>query len=382
MNDDKDKIQSLKSVVERVHDQWVTHDTLFNLIDHACEHLPADLADLADLKRSASFLCSTDESTSNQTQSNVALLQRWHSLSQAPSLTALCLHAVNELGLSLNEQALSGLLIASILGEVENDNPYHNNFHFKKVVLQTIRMIAAHNAIYEGTSNALSDAQSALLLSAACIHDIGHDGMGNTLKGVFTQGRLERQSFDLALPYLHASGCDDARMLGHLKVMLLTTDTSPLGDLSNPMNQMKAAYNYHFLGEKTRTHALNLDTDFHELQTNDKLTLMCLILHEADVATSAGLDYMVTKYETIVFMRELRGSEAYPEHVIDFLNQVCQRKMLSDAGQKLYAANLARIYALAQEDMRQGNHSFPDAAHCDLILSAKGCDINASKTLN
>lgn len=374
-NAPKSQILSLEAIVSRVHDQWVTQDYLLDLVKSTAESINDDLE---ALQKGAAFIYTQDD-VEDETEQTVELIRRWHYLNRAPSLAAMCMNAIEGLGLELSEQTLKAVLVASILGEVENDNPYHNNLHFKKVLLQTIRMAAAHNEIYQGTSQALGDDSVALLLLAACIHDIGHDGKGNMVKGMFIQGRLELQSFELARPYLEAAGYSDPGKLEYLKTMLLCTDTSPLGEFSNPMNQMKAAYRYHFLGDKAKTHALNLDPEFGRLPKDAALTLMCLILHEADIATSAGLSYAVTKYETTIFMRELRDDDAYPEQVLDFLNQVCQRKMLSDAGQRLYAANLARIYALAEEDVKAGNHAFPDAQHAELIL---GIDGSHSKTIN
>jgi hypothetical protein len=82
-------------------------------------------------------------------------------------------------------------------------------------------------------------------------------------------------------------------------------------------------------------------------------------------------------------MREIKKDDGCPQDVIDFLNQICQRHILSDAGQRLYAANLARIYALAEEDVKLGNQAFPDARYSDfLLVSGAGAASGSSKTIN
>ncbi|MCK5285293.1 MAG: hypothetical protein KAJ86_06890 [Alphaproteobacteria bacterium] len=340
--------------------------------------------DLVVLQKDANFIFSTLGGVHEQTKNTVELLKRWHFIDNAPSLMSLCILTIENLKLDLPEEYVKALLLASVLGEIENNNPYHNNIHFKKVLLQTIRMIVMHNDIYAGTKKILGDKDIALLLIAACIHDLGHDGKGNTVKGIFKQGHLEAQSIDMSEPYLKYSGLDDKKILEYLRVMLLCTDTSPLGDPVNLMNQMKSAYRFHFLGEDEKAHTLNLDPEISLLQSDKKLTIMSIILHEADIATSAGMSYEVTKYETSIFIQELKDDDAHPQQIIAFLNQVCQRKFLSNTGQRLYSANLARIYTLAEEDFKNGNHAFPKPEHSDFLIAygAGNTDSSSSKTIN
>ncbi|MGB0720286.1 MAG: hypothetical protein ACPGRX_07420, partial [Bdellovibrionales bacterium] len=170
-------------------------------------------------------------------------------------------------------------------------------------------------------------------------------------------------------------------LLAPLKVMLLTTDVSPLGDPTNPAGQMKAAYRYHFLGEHSRTHALNLSDDLAVLEKDPSLTTMCLILHEADLAPSAGLTYAMTQYETALFRAEIVGDAGKPSHVVDFLDQICGRRMLSDAGQKLFATNMARIYALAEQDMKDGDEGFPKPELTGFMLGVQS-ETASGKTIN
>lgn len=317
-------------------------------------NLETDLEHLQNERSSVFLVCDSQRDT---TDDNIELLQDWAHAGQAPSLAALSIFALDILKVDLDRDYECVLMMAAALGEIPNELPYHNNMHFRKVLLQLIRLLKVHDDTAQGTSQALSQRETALLLIAGCIHDYRHDGQGNTVKGVFEPSRLELRSFDLALPFLIQAGLVDETDQEDLKIMLLATDVTPLDDPASPMRQMKAAFRYHFLGEQKGV-SLNLDPGLKKLESDKRLTLMSLYLHEADIATSAGLSYEVTQYETHLLQSEIGQSEARPHHILNFLDQICQRRFLSHAGQELYAANLARIYALAEEDQAAGDAPF------------------------
>lgn len=359
---------------------WASRESVEATAEKVLKSLPGDLK---NLKKQARFIFLPSEDADGLARNNVRLLRRWHAAGEAPSLVAMCIHAAEQFHLQLDPDALQRLLIAGTLGEVENPLPYHNNLHYKKVLLQLLQLIAVHNGIYDGTKRALTVEQIALLMVAACVHDLGHDGRGNTIKGVFQAGRLERRSFDIAAYYFKAAGCGDEAAMAIVRAMLLTTDVSPLGDPANLMNQMKSAYRRRFFGSRGQAELLNLDPELKTLEQDEAMAIMCLLMHEADIATSAGLDYEVTKYETALYRLEIGESEARPQHVVDFLNDVCQRRMLSDAGQQLYAANMARIFALAEEDIKNGNQVLPAPEHSGFILgTVAATDQSGQKTIN
>ena len=333
---------------------------------------------LKALRKEGRFIFSDDGDVDGLTTSNVDMLRGWHTRGNPPSLAALCIYAIEGMKLEIHPDAVQAILGAAVLGEVGHSLPYHNNMHFRKVLLQLLRLVHVHNEIYEDTSRSLDDNQVALLIIACCVHDFGHDGMGNTLKGIHHPGFIERRSFTMASPYLNALGMSEPGLMD-LKVTLLSTDVSPLGDPGNYMNQMKAAYRFHFLGERKGLQTLNLDAELARLQKSPVLAAMSLLLHEADISTSAGIHYDVTKYETAIYAQEI-GEEARPSHIVEFLDTVCQKRMLSDAAQKLYAANMARIYALAAEDVKNGNQPLPKPEYADLIVQKSGGSTH--KTIN
>lgn len=335
--------------------------------------------DLKIIRESFMPLFSTEDSVRGQTKLCVEILRGWALTNEAPSLSALTIAALEMLEVRDEEFARLALL-GSVVGEIENTTPYHSNMHYRKVLLQLIRLIVNHNEIYTGTNKVFSDREICLLMAAASIHDVGHDGLGNKVNGVHQRGRLETRSFDIMVHWMKPMGFTDAATLSALKTMLMGTDVSPVGDPRAPVNQMKAAYRIHFLDQKHEMEPLNLSADLKPLETDLALSMMAVILQEADIATSAGIDYAVTKFETSLIGAEYHIPESLPQHVINFLRDVCSRQFLSDAGQRLFAANMARIYALAQADVEGGNLPYPDMHHADLVAGASA--LASSHTLH
>ncbi len=265
------------------------------------------------------------------------------------TLYHLCFAALEEMKIQPDPEFVKALLMAGVMGEVPNELPYHGNHHYRKVMLQLVRLIAQHQK-----SGELSDNEIATLLIAACVHDLGHNGQGNTVNGEFMPGRMELHSFGLAKPYLKDAGLDDTT-LARIQVMLLCTDVLPIGKDDNAANLMKKAYLYHFGGWE----APKLNAKLEPLLDDKVLALMALMLHEADLATSAGLSYEITKRETALFRRELTGADdARPSHVVDFLKQVCGGEMLLPASRDLYGKTMQEIYEAAKQDVAAGDVPF------------------------
>ena len=89
----------------------------------------------------------------------------------------------------------SGLAIAQNLDKgfyFKKDNQYHNLQHTLEVMLTTYHLILIHNAYDE--SNGFTKDETAIMLLAALIHDLNHDGAGNQGVGF----KLEQNAFDTA----------------------------------------------------------------------------------------------------------------------------------------------------------------------------------------
>jgi len=319
------RLDALAPVLNRIAPphRWAARETVLRAVDRISKNFSKDIAE-AD--KDAEIIFGGDTSVV------VDLIKRWHE-GETPSLAALCIYALENWNLDLPESYITGILIACVLGEVENPLPYHNNLHFKKVLLQLIRLIEAQDNF--------NAKDIALMLMAACIHDLGHDGQGNDSE----LGRLERRSFEIAEVYFKEAGFADPRGLEAIHLMLICTDVTPLNDPKNAMNQMKTAYRFHFMAQNKE----KLREDLKALENDSELALMALTLHEADVATSAGLDYGITKYETALYRSEM-GDRPQAAHIVDFLDNVCQREMLSDAARRLYQENMNRILEQAEKE--------------------------------
>ncbi|MFK7839949.1 MAG: hypothetical protein AB8B83_06415 [Bdellovibrionales bacterium] len=334
---------------------------------------------LENLTNTADILLETKDFSQKSAEDIETLFRAWHINKNPPSLLALCVFALDHLNVSVKPDDMSIVIASAILGQVYNEPSYHNDMHFRKVLAQTIRLIANNNDIFKSTARELNAKDICTLLSAACIHDLDHNGQGNFIKGVHVEGHAEKHSFNIAKPYLQKAGCDNDTLM-NIYIMLLTTDVSPMDDPTNPMMQMKAAYKFHYLGGRDKTHTLNLSTDISKLEKDQKLTSLCILLHEADIATSAAVTYDVTKFETSLIMEEFKKDKAFPKDVVSFLDDICQRRFLSDAGMRLFSANMARIYALAEEDASNGNEAYPASKYANFALPKSIA--NEGKTIN
>ena len=359
---------------------WVEETQVMAVITKVEERFNEDLE---TLNRDAAFILNTSQTVASHTSKTIGVFRDWTVGAMCPSLPALCQFAIDAFDIK-SQTLINTLYVAGILGEIDHNLSYHSNMHFRKVVFQCMRMIAVYNDIYQGTSRAFSERQIALLLATACIHDFGHDGKGNTLKGVYIPHRLEEAAYELVAPVFKAAGFDDEDDLNLMHSMLICTDVTPFNDPGNAVNQAKAAYRKHFLSDSRSMHQkLNLDEELKILEECPAAAAMALMLHEADIATSAGLHYDMTKYETGLLRIEIADGVALPQHILDFLKDICNRQMLSEVGQQLFAANMARIYALAEDDVKKGNKPFPEIARSDFILGIHSQDYaGGSKTIN
>ncbi len=288
-----------------------------------------------------------------QSESTAQLMTSWRESESVVSIPAMMASVLSVFGFSEKDhEQIKCILMAGVLAEVPNSLPYHNVMHFRKVVFHMIRMIIAHNYIFSGGQNVLKVGDVTQLLIAACIHDLGHDGGGNIVDRVYYMGRIEKRSFNLALPYLKACGLSE-EFLENIRIMLIGTDASPFGDPFSPVCQIRAAYEYHY-GSDEEEASLLLREDLSILRERSDLTLFCMMLHEADVMNSAGVSYEVTQKESVAIAREI-GTEASPEDTLLFLEKICHNEMQTHSAQYLAQDNFESIRMRIMDDYRNGN---------------------------
>ncbi len=339
-------------------DDWVDAGTLLKTFDDVSQkfedHYQRALVDLE-------YIFSDNTDATYQTEQTVLLLGKWAKSDDPISIFSVAAAALSHFNFSAkqDENDILPTLMAALLADVPNILDYHNNLHFCKVVLHTIRLIVAHNNIWPSGQNYLDKSRVSLLIAAAAIHDLGHQGDGNIIDRKYHMAQVERRSYDLIYPYLNAVGFSEDT-LNDMKVMLTTTDVSPFGDPISPVSQMRRAYEFHYgsadrMGDKA---ALMLSDDLSVLADRSVLCLMCLILHEADIMNSAAVDYDITCGESISVSLELGLTHALPEGTLLFLERICAGQMLSDSARYLGSANLAKILERVMKDYKDGNKSY------------------------
>lgn len=337
---------------------WVNKEILNAALEGVVSTLEEDIV-LA--QKRLSFMFSNNCDSKDHTPEVAQLMHDWHAGNDLFSATAIVVRSLEELGFDSehHKDLIRSMISASILAEVKCDLPYHNNLHFRKVLLHVVHMIAAHNLIFEDTSNILIHDEMAKLIIAACIHDIGHEGTGNFIDRKYHMAMIEKRSFLHAYPYLKASGLDEV-LLSDIRVMLIATDASPFGDPISPVYQMRMAYDNHF--GMSEEHVNEDDFEFSEdlqvLAEGARLSLLCVMLHEADIFNSAGVDYDVTRYESVSISKEYGLSHALPEDTLLFLETICRGRMVSGAARCIAGANLEKIRARVMDDYRNGNKSY------------------------
>lgn len=299
-----------------------------------------------------------DEDSSSYGKQATDIFSQWEA-EGAPCMPALVAYTVNYWGLDLDDGAKRALLIVATLAELPNDLQYHGNDHYRKVLCHTIRLIATHNHLFEGqgSEHALDADDIVQLLIAACIHDLGHQGGDNMRDGIYAPGFLEQRAADIARPYLEAAGFD-RDMIGNIETMVFCTDITFFAGDNSPCIRMKKIYKHFFWDDQTQDVSLTMMGKLRRFEDNPALAQMAMMLHEADIATSAGLSYEQTKRETINIMEERGLRSAGPRMVLAFLREQLGEMMFTEAGKQVFGAEMSEIVDRAEMDILAGRDSF------------------------
>lgn len=248
---------------------------------------------------------------------------------------------------------VKAVLMAGFLADFENNLPYHSHIHFKKVVLHMIRLIAAFQRGDGFEVEYLSFEQIALLLCAAAVHDLGHDGHGNFIDGVYFPARLEKKSFAYSVPFLGTAGVS-VSFLDDLEILLVATDASPGTNAQNPAAQVRAFYLAHYEGGTVA----GQDVVCEELACLSKradLSLLCMMLHEADLYNSAALSFDFMLSEAILLHEEINKGLVYPSNCLEFLENLCHGRFFlrvaAYLGQDVFDSILTRV----RQDVESGD---------------------------
>jgi hypothetical protein len=85
---------------------------------------------------------------------------------------------------------------------------------------------------------------------------------------------------------------------------------------------------------------------------------MAMILHEADIGTSAGLSYEQTIKETVNIIEERGAKTAGPGIVLAFLREQLGETMYTEAAKQVFGPAMRDIIARAEADVAAGRKTF------------------------
>lgn len=225
-----------------------------------------------------------------------SFLETWdRKTRREPSAAALALFCADRLGIRSNTRGFAALAAAGVLADIANPLPYHGNGHYKKVLLQAARQVATHNRI-SAPGERFSPRQTVLVLTAALLHDLAHDGRGNGAGDSHVPYRLEQKAADAARLFLRGAGLPEED-IRDVETMILCTDVTPMGDPAAPAQALKRLY----LGEDG---GAALPERLARLRGRPDLVRMAMVLGTADIAVSSGLTFERGMAEASLLARE------------------------------------------------------------------------------
>jgi hypothetical protein len=352
-------LSGLRDLIKDVapHEAGAEAPALLEQLDRLCAVFPADYARMNDL----SEVLFSPDSTAYGARTT-AIFNRWQGEENGgPSLPAFVAVAMEHFNLPLDGPMARAAMMAAVLSEMPNDLQYHGNEHYRKVMFHTMRLLATHRQLNADSMPVFNDTQMMQMLIAATIHDLGHEGGDNLRDGIYTPGYMEQKAFDMMRPYLE--GLDlDREFWGDIETIVFCTDITFFAGDNSPCVRMKKIYRHFFThdlpeGEDVETMIIG---KLRRFEDNRALSLMAMLLHEADIATSSGLSYEQSCSETISIMEERDLKIAGPKVLLKFLIEQLDGCMMTPAAQKLFASEMAVIMQQAEQALLSGVESFYD----------------------
>jgi hypothetical protein len=209
------------------------------LVNSGIESVSRFDQDIARLKKEAGILIEGTGGTDGG-KKMADLFNSWRD--DPVSTPAIIAFAAEHFGISPDDKNLRAALMAGIAAEVQNDNPYHSNHHFREVTATMVRLCATHNDLATQNKNVvfLETDNIAKCLLAAAGHDLMHDGKTNSLSGPESheQYRLENKAIDAIEPFMKIAGMN-GRDREDVRVMIRITDISAKPGTASPHKHLK-----------------------------------------------------------------------------------------------------------------------------------------------
>lgn len=171
------------------------------------------------------------------------IVKRWDEANYAPSLTSIVYSAFRHWNVDLNAsvstpegQMVRAVLMNAVLADVQHQNGYHDNPHFRNVDIDGLHLAARRG---------FDKNKMLMLLWVLTKHDLGHKGRVQNLDNGQHVALLEEQhTIDFTEPYERASGVSE-NLIKDSQVAVMGTDVSG-GDMA-PANIVYDMYRHYFM---------------------------------------------------------------------------------------------------------------------------------------
>lgn len=272
----------------------------------------------------------------------------WMKQGKVPSLLSVLGKVTTIMEIDENYPLLDMAACAAILGDTQGDTlPFHNKTHVLQVTLVASVLGFHHNRLNPYEPLEVSDFLS--LFTAACIHDLGHDGQGNYMAdGRHLPSRLEIQSVEMAEPFLRRT-CEDEDVINRIGLMVVTTDVSESDGNPSPASMLKFIMRARMGGASMPPVPMHLNALSHDA----RLGLLALFLEEADLIPSMALSYELSRNRTVAIAKETEKLSPDARTLHGFINKICDGMVMSDVGSTLFGDSFDVIKNRAEKEQEK-----------------------------
>lgn len=375
--------QAASALAAQAPETFSTSFSQTDLVNSSIQSLSRFDQDIASLKKDAAVLFdgSTGEAAGHKMSD---LFNSWRD--RPVSTPAIISFAAEHFGIPPEDKNLQAALMAGIAAEVENDNPYHNNHHFREVTATMARLCATNNdlAASQKTAIFLETDNIAKCLLAAAGHDLMHDGKTNSLSGAESheQYRLENKAIEAINPFMKIAGMS-GRDREDVRVMIRITDISAKPGAASPHKYLKEAAQFtqthismppellqnppvetilttppDIAAEKLPSSFISLPPDagksplpqqwslppeLADLAQSPQLLTMATLMSDADLGPSTATNFDYSRHMTTLLSQENPALADSNKTLDGFLNFVVGGELTSQAGRTASGATLQSI---------------------------------------
>lgn len=355
--EDLEYLEQIRNKVPALEKNGVVSETHFQ---KAYEKVLQNLAqDREMLEQDYAFLFGdhTESFAGENGQKLATLFDKWRDADRAPSIPSIVLMAKKHLGIDEEDPCFQAALMTGIAAEIEVDNPYHDNHHFREIVTAALRLVNTTNQMStQGEALYIDTAEVSKILLTAAAHDLNHDGTGNTVDGVHQQYRLEQKSIDTIKPFMKAAfmSVEDQK---DVEAIIRVTDVSAPQGGKSPHMHLKTMV--HDLETKGQIDSSSAPSELSRLATNPLLLQSAAILSDADLSPSAATTYDFNEKMTHALHGENHAIVAKPETTKFFCSVLVGGSFTSKAGRKQSQTALNAMVGTATRLIQEGMKNPP-----------------------